>query len=412
MCVIAVADKRRLTETEARKMAQINGDGMGFAYRDRSSSKLDKPDIVRWEKGITLERLITLASQVPLPYVAHFRIGTCGGKIPEMTHPFPIEKEMRSDLQGFIKGSVLFHNGHWGAYNEKGLEATIKNKIKPPSGKWSDSRVMAWLAHLYSTNVLEFLNEKIIVFGPSKIEIFHPDGFFRVNDLLVSNRHWERAYVRGAEDDDDLADLYQQGYYGPRRQINGSDRVCLHGKCKELVVNNTAYCAEHQPPCREAACPKPRIAGTEFCLEHQPSCETPGCMGVRLVNETICLRCMTNKTNQAVNRLASKPEPGGASPVVPFRSGAGVVPAGADRQGGAAPVQEQVGEVGAAVQGDASIAVLNDPVLQEQSRWAISINPKRVHTATPAPHFSETINTISEMIGAALINNDEHKFVM
>src|SRR5713101_4218514 len=98
MCVLVVADKRRPTDEEMEKMFFTNPDGAGIAWREKTSPKLEFPDVVKWEKGLTLDEIRELSKEAPLPHVLHFRIASCGGKTKEMTHPFPIEREMRSDL--------------------------------------------------------------------------------------------------------------------------------------------------------------------------------------------------------------------------------------------------------------------------------------------------------------------------
>src|SRR5207249_3775540 len=129
----------------------------------------------------------------------------------------------------------LFHNGHWSPYKDKGIDGAIRNRVKVPEGKWSDTRVMAWLAHLHSHSILELIDEKVIVFGPEKIEIFNHAQFSRVNDLLVSNRGWEgysykstdhRSFPRTLMDDDEAVDAA----LGHSR-----DNVCRHIECHDPI---------------------------------------------------------------------------------------------------------------------------------------------------------------------------------
>src|SRR6185503_15959688 len=117
---------------------------------------------------------------------------TVGGKVKELCHPFPVTRDVSLALQGKTDGFVVFHNGHWGQWKEKSLDAAVKHKVKVPNGKWSDSRAMAWSAHLYGVPVLEFIDEKAIAFGPEEIEVFG-SGWTLVDDVWVSNRHWESS---------------------------------------------------------------------------------------------------------------------------------------------------------------------------------------------------------------------------
>lgn len=349
MCVLGVADKRRPTDDELTKMAESNPDGAGVAWRERSSPTLAAPDVVKWEKGLTLTEMKEFCAQLPMPFAFHFRIASCGGRTQEMTHPFPIEREMRPQLSGELKGFVLFHNGHWAPWKDKGIDNAIHHKIKVPEGKWSDSRVMAWLAHIHGHAILELIDEKVILFGPNKIEIFHPDGWFRVNDLLVSNRVWEHQNYGGFQgrrtfmgDEDDT------GYGGLH---SGAGTVCIYSTCLEPRVGVTYYCELHQPPCRYYQCSIPRVAGSENCPEHQPFCTMNGCKNPQQFGKKFCL---THLITAPAAETVVPPED-----LVPFRSS----PAGED--------------VARAV---LVPAILIDPELQDRSRWARALNPKAIRT--------------------------------
>ncbi len=372
MCVLVVADKRRPTDEEMSKMASTNGDGAGIAWREG--------DIVKWEKGLSLEEVAPLALNVPMPFVLHFRIASCGGKTKEMTHPFPLEKDIGLALSGQTKGFVLFHNGHWMTWREKGLDGAIRNKLKVPDGKWSDTRTMTWLAYLHGHSVLEFIDEKVILFGPNKIEIFHPDGWFRVDDLLVSNRIWEHHYTtyprgrNGNQNEEEWG--YEGGGYVPS--------VCRMVACQSPSVGATWYCTAHQPTCRFFKCQKPRIVGSENCADHQSMCVEPSCNNPRVFGEQKCI--IHTLHNKAV---VLAPDGGVAPPPVPFRHGLALVHQGHDQQGDVGNSQDRKGAVGNGTAeetaGDGKTvlvpAILTNPVLQEQSKWARSINTKALWAA-------------------------------
>ena len=320
MCILAVADKRRVTDAELDKMELANGDGAGIAWREKSRPDLEFPDIIRWEKGLNLEEIKVFNAEAPLPYVVHFRIASAGQKVPELTHLFPVERDMRQVLTGATKGFVLFHNGTWGPYKEKGLDGAIRNKVRVPDGLWSDTRVMAWLAHLHGPGILNLIDEKIILFGPKKIEIFRDDLWFRVNDLIVSNRIWEHftPHKRWVAPEDDEGSWYN-------RHGIGNSTLCRAQNCLVESVSGTFYCAEHQLECRHYDCKKPRVAGTETCVDHQPFCTTIGCNKPQIAGTKFCVLHSTSQEQKAL-------------PAAP--------------------------------------AVLFHPRLQEESRWARALNPK------------------------------------
>jgi len=206
--VITVSAKERTTPEMVAKMFQANQHGAGIAWREGNQTI--------WKKGLDLEEITELCAQVPLPYVAHFRVPSCGGPSLFLTHPFPIQKDVPLELEGSTKGNVLFHNGHWSAWKTTMLDASIRGNAKLPTGKWSDSRAMAWMAANYGIGMLEFIDEKAVVFGPTELELFGNQGWAKVGEgIWVSNKGWEHERVAGFD---------RAPYYGnvPRRVADKS----------------------------------------------------------------------------------------------------------------------------------------------------------------------------------------------
>ncbi len=185
MCVIAVNEEVRMTKEHVEKMWVANPAGGGVAWRDG--------DVVVWRKGLEEDEMIELCATVPLPFIAHFRVPSGGfGASKALTHPFPITKDVDLALEGRTKGAVLFHNGHWKDWKETSLKTAVaQSRSKLPTGRWSDTRAMAWAASHYGLGILEFIDEKVIVFTPSVIEVFQPLGWSKVDGLWVSNKGWE-----------------------------------------------------------------------------------------------------------------------------------------------------------------------------------------------------------------------------
>lgn len=186
MCVIAIADEVRPTDEQVGKMFDVNPAGAGIAWREKG--------VVRWKKGLELDEVTELCAKVPMPYVVHFRIPSVGGKTPFLCHPFPVTPEVPLELQGTTKGFVLFHNGHWGRWRESTLEAAVRSNTKVPGGKWSDTRAMAFHAHIYGSGILEMIDEKSVMFGPDKVEVF--GAWSKEGGLWVSNRGWVTSSFR------------------------------------------------------------------------------------------------------------------------------------------------------------------------------------------------------------------------
>lgn len=227
MCVIFIAENRRPTEDMVEKAFDHNDSGAGIAYRDSG--------YVKWEKGLDLAKIQDLVRKAPLPFIAHFRIPSEGGKRASLCHPFPIEKTVPLDLMGRTKGYVLFHNGHWGEWRNQMFRILEKfPNSKLPPGKWSDTRGMAWFAAYYGIHSLELINEKAVAFGPTEdaLEVTGT-GWSQLEGekgLWVSNKLWE---------------------YQSHNSFNGGysnlKPYCMAISCtsKELI-GNTKRCAKHQ----------------------------------------------------------------------------------------------------------------------------------------------------------------------
>jgi hypothetical protein len=195
MCVIAIIDddSARPSEKEIRAMWSYSGDGGGLAWRE----KLGDQTIVSFRKGLDLLTMIEEIATLPVPFVAHFRLTSAGRNIPALNHPFIVAPDVPLMMAGSTGGPVLFHNGTWLSWEEKSRVWTLASQghIKTPSGPWSDSRAMAfWAFHLgsviFEENSFWNINEKVVLFGPEKIEVFQPDAWSLYNGYLVSNEIW------------------------------------------------------------------------------------------------------------------------------------------------------------------------------------------------------------------------------
>ena len=187
MCVIMAAKSAAIPPDMLAKGFEANPHGAGIAWRDSG--------YVRWIKGLDLDDTIKLAEKLPPPYVVHFRIPSGGqADIPALNHPFPVDKHVSLDLEGKTKGYVLFHNGHWTSWQHEVKDAALKKGIPIPVGKWSDTRAMAFLAYIYGLGILEFINEKSLVFGPVEAQIFGgPWSPVKVggHEIWCSNSGWQ-----------------------------------------------------------------------------------------------------------------------------------------------------------------------------------------------------------------------------
>lgn len=219
MCVIMIANKVRPSDEMIRRAWEKNPDGGGVSWR---STKGGKP-VVEWKKGIkNVEDMLDLIHKAPLPHIEHFRIGTVGGPKPTLTHPFMIDADAGTDLEGTSEVGVLFHNGHWSDWDGKSLEAAIHSNSRIPVGDWSDTRAMAWMVHIYGHGFMELMTQqKGVIWTPKDMRVFlGRDGWTEINKVWCSNDHF---------------------WTGKKVYNNSSSKVCLGQGCRAWVWDGD-YC--------------------------------------------------------------------------------------------------------------------------------------------------------------------------
>lgn len=221
MCVIFIADQERPTEEMVRLAYETNPAGAGIAYREGG--------FVKWKKGLDLNDIQDMCKTVPMPFVAHFRIPTVGGRKDALCHPFPITKNVELALEGKTKDFVLFHNGHWNSWKHDTKEAAITTGTPIPPGRWSDTRAMAFNAYIFGLGILEFIDEKAVAFGPDKIEVFPGQGWVVKNKVWCSNTNWERTT-----------------HSNWRGTADNTQRLCKFSTCKAYRHMQLEYCWEHR----------------------------------------------------------------------------------------------------------------------------------------------------------------------
>lgn len=192
MCVIMASETTKPTEDMLRAAEKQNPWGGGVAWREKDKHG---KTWVKWEKGIVnVDDVIKLVAKLPPPIVVHFRIPTEGLEDISLTHPFPITRGVELAFSGTTDQSVLFHNGKWDEWRKFSLDTVLKAKVKLPEGQFSDSRMMAWNAFIFGEGILQLINEKAIVFGPERIQIFgvkDKDAWDCKDGVWCSNDKWE-----------------------------------------------------------------------------------------------------------------------------------------------------------------------------------------------------------------------------
>lgn len=229
MCVIILAENGRPSAKFLDQAWSMNRDGGGMCWREPDPTDPSKVQVV-WKKGLTLEEVHELNKNVPLPYVIHMRIASVdgGGIHKNLTHPFEVSEYASIALEGRTSNPVLFHNGNWKNWEERALEAAIRSKVGVPTGRWSDSRAMAWLSHVCGYGFMNFLPEQRgLMFGTSWYNVFNGPGWERVKDetgaeFWCSNR---RPWLNTYKYDENTA--------------------CKFGKCRRHDVNSQGWCPDH-----------------------------------------------------------------------------------------------------------------------------------------------------------------------
>lgn len=255
MCVILIAEEKRIPEWMVHKAAEINNDGCGIAWREKGH--------VHWEKGLKPVDIVKLVKELPLPYVAHFRLASHGmAKDIELTHPFPVEPIEKGgfpailDLSGKTRGGVLFHNGTFKEWKAWVLDSvprftTPEHPVRLQAGSWSDTRGLAWLAEHYGTGIIDIFGEKGVYFSPTDIEMFWGTGWVTIDGITASNSTFHtttRAYV--------------------------TPPACKKEGCFRRDTNHTGFCKEHRPDgpvCKSPNCDKTDVKDDGYCSFHQIS---------------------------------------------------------------------------------------------------------------------------------------------
>jgi len=186
MCVIiAVIDKDKVPTLDMlKKCGKTNDDGAGVAWL--------KGAAVRWHKGLNPEGVFSLTQNLPVPYMIHFRLATSGGYADGLCHPFPVTRRCSLELTGEIhKGRVLMHNGCWAEdeWMQDIRRTIIKRNIRLPGGDFSDSRAMAWLAHVWGDSILSAIPGKMSILGPNGIKFW--GDWVTHKGMFFSNTSWK-----------------------------------------------------------------------------------------------------------------------------------------------------------------------------------------------------------------------------
>lgn len=185
MCVaVIVQSSKPISKSYLKAMHEANSDGGGVAWQ--------KDGKVHYRKGLTWEQIHELQDTLPRPFLMHFRIATRGGKIPELTHPFPIgEQAFSPDLSGTTDKGVIIHNGTWSDFKKY-----IPEGLDLPENKISDTQVAAYMAAI-DENILEDVRWSNAIMRPEGT--WYRGNWEKHEGNLYSNMHWRRELWRDSD---------------------------------------------------------------------------------------------------------------------------------------------------------------------------------------------------------------------
>lgn len=205
MCVIAVCEKRNLTDSEMELCWEANDHGAGVAWIEGGT--------LRWQKGFMKEE--DLKKFYPtikhlLPHIVHFRIASVGGTCKELTHPFIISPQSPIQQTGELKEEgLLFHNGTYSGWGDV-LMALQLHAGKTIKGEVSDSRVIAMLVDRLGEGVLRQVGGRVAIINSNGKISRHGNGWTERRGIWFSNEGWE---LRTEEEDEREAAMKDGSFY-------------------------------------------------------------------------------------------------------------------------------------------------------------------------------------------------------
>ncbi len=190
---MCIDDGNYPSKNDLKDAEDMNSHGGSIAW-------LNHDKTVSYKKGIKAKQINRIINKQLKPKgistaIIHFRIASVGGVKKNLNHPFEISSKVELNMEAsHITKDVLFHNGTWSEYAEV-LVNYLKGCKKPqtiPRGNYSDSRIMAYLAHKLGRNGMNKLVtgwNKIAILSSKGITKFG-DGWCKVNGVKCSNDYF------------------------------------------------------------------------------------------------------------------------------------------------------------------------------------------------------------------------------
>jgi len=189
MCIVAICKERKMTEKEFKNCFKSHSDGFGVAWNNGTVNKYRKGFMEveeAWKYYNTYVKTF--------PHVAHFRTGTSGSEIPELTHPYLVDDVASTDTTFEGKKPLIFQNGVTAQWKSTLLEVCLQKGIEVPDGEWSDTRMLALAVRFLGKNVLPLLDTTskfVHMSSEGYITVYNMGAFTEQDGIYFSNRDYE-----------------------------------------------------------------------------------------------------------------------------------------------------------------------------------------------------------------------------
>lgn len=244
MCVIYACYESLPDRKSLEDGYSSNKDGAGVAWYSVAEKTF------RFQKGLSdvddVERVLKDEVKGQLPAIIHFRFGTVGETLPQLTHPFPINEDADLNLTGKAP-ELLFHNGGWTEWQHVLKEIAYRQIHKVPLGPWSDSRAIAYAAYHLGPGFLSTIASvgrlAYLFTCKGKPYVYRYGSWSEEKGWWQSSKTWAR---RVDWDNDD----WNKNYYSPKgdktTHLLGSGKESEHSSGDEDDQLNVNYFSEEE----------------------------------------------------------------------------------------------------------------------------------------------------------------------
>lgn len=186
MCTLAFCHTRKMTFEEFDNCDMANGDGIGFGFMKKGKQYLVKG-------FMNINDAWDFYKKIPnnVSHIVHFRLGTAGDNIPQLTHPFICSDVSPLYLEHLTDDPLLFHNGmalRW--------EDDAKTERIPVTSRMSDTRMLAILLGKYGVEnkktILKSNYGKFIILNKGKATLM--GDFIFDKGIYYSNSHYKYSF--------------------------------------------------------------------------------------------------------------------------------------------------------------------------------------------------------------------------